>query len=91
MAILKKIYNNNLFTILHILNFKFNQAGFHKFLIKWIITTENVHFRHMIKMLNLDALVPTADTIKNDIMESFNEEYKKRKDLFQVSLYFFNK
>ena len=43
---------------------------------------------HMVKILNPDALVPTADTIKNDIMESFKEERKKRKILFQVSSVF---
>lgn len=39
----------------------------------------------MIKVLNPDALIPTADTIKKDIMESFEEEQQKRKILFQVS------
>jgi len=28
----------------------------------------------MIKLLNSDALVPKADTIKNDMMGSFEEE-----------------
>ena len=42
----------------------------------------------MVKILNPDALVPTADTIKNDIMESFKEERKKRKILFQVNSVF---
>jgi hypothetical protein len=65
-------------------------------LTTWIInddqpftTTENIHFRHMVKMLNSDALIPTADTIKNDIMEGFEEECKKRKILFQVGLFFY--
>ena len=39
----------------------------------------------MMKMLNPDALVPSADTVKKDIMVSFEEEQKKMKKLFQVS------
>jgi hypothetical protein len=71
---------------------KFTQIDFRKFLTKWIIaddqpftTPENKHFQHMIKVLNSDAIVPTADTIKKDIIESFEEEQKKRKILFQVN------
>jgi hypothetical protein len=40
----------------------------------------------MVKVLNSDALVPKADTIKKDVMESFEEERKKRKILFQVNV-----
>lgn len=39
----------------------------------------------MVKVLNPDAVVPTADTIKKDIMESYKEEKERRKGLFQVS------
>jgi hypothetical protein len=39
----------------------------------------------MVKVLNSDALVPTADTIKRDVMNSFEEERRKRKILFQVN------
>jgi hypothetical protein len=50
------------------------------------ITLENKYFRKMIKILNSDALVPSADTIKNDILESFKMEQKKMSKLFQVIL-----
>jgi hypothetical protein len=50
------------------------------------ITLENKYFRKMIKILNSDALVPSADTIKNDILESFKVEQKKMSKLFQVIL-----
>lgn len=40
----------------------------------------------MVKVLNSDALVPKADTIKKDVMESFEEERKERKILFQVNV-----
>ena len=40
----------------------------------------------MVKVLNSDALVPKADTIKGDIMERFEEEQKERKILLQVNV-----
>ncbi|CAB5370661.1 unnamed protein product [Rhizophagus irregularis] len=38
----------------------------------------------MIKILNSDVLVSSADTIKNDILESFKVEQKKMSKLFQI-------
>lgn len=43
----------------------------------------------MIKILNPDTLVPSADTVKNDIMKSYEIEKKKMKTLFQVILNIF--
>jgi len=43
----------------------------------------------MIKMLNSDTLVPSADTVKNDIMKSYEIEKKKIKALFQVIINIF--
>lgn len=48
-------------------------------------TLENKYFRQMVRMLNPDALVPSADTIKKNVMECFKEEQDKMKKLFQVS------
>ena len=69
--------------------FKFTQKGFREFITKWVIdddqpfiTLENKYFRKMIKILNSDALVPSADTIKNDILESFKVKQKKMSKLF---------
>lgn len=42
----------------------------------------------MIKFLNSNALIPSADTAKKDIMEIFEMEQIKMKMLFQVSLKF---
>jgi hypothetical protein len=74
--------------------FKFTQ-DFRKFISKWIITDdqpftmlENKYFRQMIKFLNSNALIPSADTAKKDIMEIFEMEQIKMKMLFQVSLKF---
>jgi hypothetical protein len=83
--------NFYIFILLFIL--KFTQIEFRKFLTKWVVaddqpftTPENKHFRQMVKVLNPDAIVPKADTIKKDIMRDFEEEKNKRKILFQVSL-----
>jgi hypothetical protein len=69
-------------------------VDFRKFVTKWIIsddqpftTLENKCYRQMVKLLNPDALVPSADTIKSDIIKSFEEEQGKMKKLFQVILY----
>ena len=35
----------------------------------------------MIKILNLDTLVPSADTVKDDVMKSYEIEKKKIKAL----------
>jgi hypothetical protein len=37
----------------------------------------------MIKLLNPDALVPKADTIKNDIMKPLKKNEKKEKFYFR--------
>ncbi|UZO24738.1 uncharacterized protein OCT59_017032 [Rhizophagus irregularis] len=46
-------------------------------------TLENKYFRQMIKLVNSDLLVSSADTLKNDILESSKVEQKKIKELFQ--------
>ena len=54
-----------------------------------------MYFQQMVNTLNPNALIPGADTIKNDIMMKFNEEQLNFQKLFQVSflnIYFlFNK
>jgi hypothetical protein len=40
----------------------------------------------MIKLLNSNAIIPSADTIKNDVLESFKVEQKRMRELFQVIL-----
>jgi hypothetical protein len=49
-------------------------------------TTESKHFQNMVNVLNSDASIPKADTIKEDIMERFKEEREKRKILFKVNV-----
>jgi hypothetical protein len=41
----------------------------------------------MIRLLNPDALVPSADTVKNDIIKNYEIEKKKIETLFQVISY----
>ncbi|CAG8810889.1 18398_t:CDS:2, partial [Racocetra persica] len=69
---------------------EFSQATFRKFLAQWVIsdsqlftTLENIHFHRLVKLLNLHALVPREDTIRNDIIKSFEEERRKLIILFQ--------
>jgi hypothetical protein len=78
---------------LHFFLFKFTQENFRNFITKWVVaddqpftTLESKHFRQMIKLLSLDAFVPSGDTIKNDILESFKDEQERMKKLFQVIL-----
>ncbi|CAG8720917.1 16820_t:CDS:2, partial [Cetraspora pellucida] len=47
------------------------------------MTLENIHFRHLVKLLNPYALVPRGDIIRNDIIKSFEEEHRKLIILFQ--------
>jgi hypothetical protein len=89
----------NIFFYINFINFicifKFTQEDFRKFISKWIITDDqpfttlkNKYFRQMIKFLNSNAFIPSADTAKKDIMEIFEMEQIKMKMLFQVSLKF---
>jgi len=41
----------------------------------------------MIRLLNPDALVPSADTVKNDIIKNYEIEKKKIETLFQIISY----
>src|SRR5215217_6686558 len=86
----------NIFFYINFINFicifKFTQEDFRKFISKWIITDdqpfitlENKYFRQIIKFLNFNALISSADTAKKDIMEIFEIEQIKMKMLFQVS------
>jgi hypothetical protein len=59
--------------------------------VKWIVCSdqafteiENNNFRNILRLLNHDALPPTADTIKNDIMETFSVERNNIRQILQV-------
>ena len=81
-----------IFINLYLIFFRFTQEGFCKFITKWIITDdqpfttfENKYFQQMIKFLNSDALISSADTLKKNIMKIFEMEQIKMKKFFQVS------
>jgi hypothetical protein len=81
-----------IFINLYLIFIKFTQDDFRKFITKWIITDdqpfttlENKYFQQMIKFLNPNALIPSADTLKKNIMEIFEKEQIKMKKSFQVS------
>ncbi|CAG8690565.1 2244_t:CDS:2, partial [Cetraspora pellucida] len=46
-------------------------------------TVENKHFQQMIKLLNPNATIPVGDTIRNDIIKSFEDESINIKCLLQ--------
>ena len=48
-------------------------------------TVESPEFGYLINLCNPSARVPTADTIKNDILKIFKNYQTKIQDLLQVS------
>jgi hypothetical protein len=45
-------------------------------------------FQELIKICNKDAKVPSADTIRNDILNLFTKQRSDMQCLLQVSIYF---
>ncbi|PKB97014.1 hypothetical protein RhiirA5_433868 [Rhizophagus irregularis] len=69
----------------------YSKETFRKFLIEWIVKNdlpftcvESEDFRSMIRLLRKDAFIPSADTIKNDIISIFDESKKKINSILQV-------
>lgn len=69
----------------------FTEKKFRDLLTKWIISTdqpfttvEDISFQELIKLCNPDAKVPSASTVKNDIMKDFDHERGKIRTLLQV-------
>jgi hypothetical protein len=69
----------------------FTEKTFRDYLKEWIITTdqpftavEHPSFQKMIKLCNADAKVPSATTVKNDIMNDFDHERGNIRTLLQV-------
>ncbi|CAB4413278.1 unnamed protein product [Rhizophagus irregularis] len=68
----------------HLSEAVYSKETFKKFIIRWIVKNdlpftcvESEDFRNMISLLRKDAFIPSADTIKNYIMTSFNDNQKK--------------
>ncbi|CAB5352179.1 unnamed protein product [Rhizophagus irregularis] len=68
----------------------YSKETFKKFIIRWIVKNdlpftyvESEDFRNMISLLHKDAFIPSADTIKNYIMTSFNDSQKKVASILQ--------
>ena len=65
---------------------------FRRLLVRYVVmgdhsflSIESDDFRNMILNLRKDAFIPSADTIKNDIINNFNNNLKKMRHKFQVS------
>lgn len=56
--------------------------GDHSFL-----SIESIDFHNMILNLRKDAIIPSADTIKKDIINTFNDSFKKISLSLQVNNY----
>ena len=54
--------------------------GDHSFL-----SVESEDFRNMIWLLYRDVSIPSADTLKKDIINTFNDSFKKIRHNLQVS------
>ncbi|GES73510.1 zinc finger BED domain-containing protein RICESLEEPER 1-like [Rhizophagus clarus] len=61
--------------------YAFTQESFCNDLVHWIIVddqpftvVQNTFFQKMIKRLNSNAIIPSSDTIHNDIIKIFNDE-----------------
>ena len=48
-------------------------------------SVESDDFRNMIRLLRKDVIILSADTIKNDIIKTYNENFKKIRQILQVS------
>ena len=53
-------------------------------------TVESPEFGYLINLCNPSARVPTADTVKNDILKIFKNYQTKIQNLLQVSKEFIN-
>ena len=69
----------------------FTEQAFREHLVKWVISTnqpftavEASSFQQLIKLCNGSAHIPSASTIKNDIMKDFDQEKAKIHALLQV-------
>ncbi|GES85086.1 zinc finger BED domain-containing protein DAYSLEEPER-like [Rhizophagus clarus] len=68
----------------------FTQESFRNDLVHWIIVddqpftvVQNTFFQKMIKRLNSNAIIPSSDTIHNDIIKIFNDEKEFLKNKLQ--------
>ena len=71
----------------------FTQQGFRESLVHWIVSTdqpftvvETDSFKEMIKLCNKNAAIPSADTVKGDILEMF----KQKRDVLRTKLHDFD-
>jgi hypothetical protein len=72
---------------------EFTEQTFRGQLAKWIITTDQPFtaveapaFKQLIKLCNPNAQIPSAGTVKNDIMKDYDEMKSRIRILLQVKL-----
>lgn len=88
------VFNIQKILIIKILHFflQFTQKGFRKRLIEWVIVNdhsftvvEENEFKAMIKLLQPDVKIPSADTVHNDLTINFNKIKNNVRQQLQVS------
>ena len=50
------------------------------------MSVESKDFRNLVWNLHKDSFIPSADTIKNEIMSIFDDSLKKIRHILQVSI-----
>lgn len=67
--------------------------NFRKYLIHWIVCCdqpfveiERPELKDLLKLLRPEIVIPSADTVKNDIMKIFKDEHLRLKDMLQVRI-----
>ena len=51
----------------------------------FFLSVESEEFRNMLLLLRKDIQIPSADTLKKDIINTFNDGFKKIRHNLQVS------
>lgn len=74
----------------------FSNAAFHENLAIWVASddqpftiTEGDKFQRLIKLCNAKVEIPSADTIRNDILNLYNNYRTNMKNKLQVSKFYY--
>jgi hypothetical protein len=50
------------------------------------VEIERPELKDLLKLLRPEIVIPSADTVKNDIMKIFKDEHLRLKDMLQVRI-----
>ncbi|CAB5367601.1 unnamed protein product [Rhizophagus irregularis] len=70
---------------------RYTQGTFRDFIAKWIVcddqpftAVESEHLRLLFRILNPIAKAPSADTLRSDVIDKFNEERNNIREILQI-------